>query len=48
MTMALRHRIDAVESFAADVAHEFKNPLASLASAIESLDRVETRRCAAS
>jgi two-component system sensor histidine kinase ChvG len=41
MTMALRHRIDAVESFAADVAHELKNPLASLASAIESLDRVE-------
>jgi two-component system sensor histidine kinase ChvG len=41
MTMALRHRIDAVESFAADVAHELKNPLASLASAVESLDRVE-------
>ncbi|WP_428027832.1 stimulus-sensing domain-containing protein [Altererythrobacter sp.] len=41
MTGALRHRIDAVESFAADVAHEIKNPLASLRSAIESLPRVE-------
>lgn len=41
MTAALRQRIDGVESFAADVAHELKNPLASLASAIESLDRVE-------
>lgn len=41
MTAALRHRIDAVESFAADVAHEIKNPLASMRSAIESLPRVE-------
>ncbi len=41
MTGALRHRIDAVESFAADVAHEIKNPLASLRSAIDSLGRVE-------
>jgi two-component system sensor histidine kinase ChvG len=41
MTGALRHRIDAVESFAADVAHEIKNPLASLRSAIDSLPRVE-------
>jgi two-component system sensor histidine kinase ChvG len=41
MTNALRHRIDAVESFAADVAHEIKNPLASLRSAVESLQRVE-------
>jgi two-component system sensor histidine kinase ChvG len=41
MTGALRQRIDGVESFAADVAHELKNPLASLASAIESLDKVE-------
>ncbi|MEY4720852.1 MAG: hypothetical protein RIQ46_577 [Pseudomonadota bacterium] len=41
MTEALRQRIDGVESFAADVAHELKNPLASLRSAIESLDRVE-------
>ncbi len=41
MTAALRHRIDAVESFAADVAHEIKNPLASLRSATESLPRVK-------
>jgi two-component system sensor histidine kinase ChvG len=41
MTTALRQRIDAVESFAADVAHEIKNPLASLRSAIETLERVE-------
>jgi two-component system, OmpR family, sensor histidine kinase ChvG len=41
MTAALRQRIDAVESFAADVAHEIKNPLASLRSASDSLDRVK-------
>lgn len=41
MTAALRQRIDAVESFAADVAHEIKNPLASLRSALESLEKVK-------
>jgi two-component system sensor histidine kinase ChvG len=41
MTNALRQRIDAVEHFAADVAHEIKNPLASLRSAIESLAKVD-------
>lgn len=41
MTGALRQRIDAVERFAADVAHELKNPLTSLRSALENLDRVE-------
>lgn len=41
MTGALRNRIDAVETFAADVAHEIKNPLASLRSALESLDKVQ-------
>jgi two-component system sensor histidine kinase ChvG len=41
MTAALRQRIDAVESFAADVSHELKNPLTSLRSALESLPRVE-------
>ena len=40
MTAALRQRIDAVETFAADVAHEIKNPLASLRSALESLEKV--------
>lgn len=47
MTEALRQRIDAVDSFAADVAHEIKNPLASLRSAVESLPKVrdaDTRR----
>lgn len=41
MTDALWQRMDAIESFAADVAHELKNPLASLRSAIETLDRVK-------
>jgi two-component system sensor histidine kinase ChvG len=41
MTQALRDRIDATEAFAADVTHELKNPLASLRSATDSLDRVE-------
>jgi two-component system, OmpR family, sensor histidine kinase ChvG len=39
MTQALRERIDATETFAADVAHELKNPLASMASAVESLGK---------
>lgn len=41
MAAALRQRIDAVESFAADVAHELKNPLASLRSALDTMDKVE-------
>ncbi|HEY6817456.1 MAG TPA: ATP-binding protein, partial [Croceibacterium sp.] len=41
MTAALRQRIDAVEAFAADVAHELKNPLASMRSASESLSKLE-------
>lgn len=41
MTMALRARIDATEAFAADVAHELKNPLASLGSAVDSLSVVQ-------
>jgi two-component system sensor histidine kinase ChvG len=39
MTAALYDRIDAIESFAADVAHELKNPLTSLASAVEMFSR---------
>ncbi|MBV1866031.1 MAG: sensor histidine kinase [Rhodobacteraceae bacterium] len=37
MTEALYERIDTNEEFAADVAHEIKNPLASLRSAVETL-----------
>ncbi|WP_210207878.1 sensor histidine kinase [Bosea caraganae] len=39
MTKALYSRIEAIESFAADVAHELKNPLTSLRSAVETLPR---------
>lgn len=39
MTKALYNRIEAIESFAADVAHELKNPLTSLRSAVETLPR---------
>jgi len=35
MTSALAKRIGAIENFAADVAHEIKNPLTSLRSAVE-------------
>jgi two-component system sensor histidine kinase ChvG len=42
MTDALYNRIEAIERFAADVAHELKNPLTSLRSAVETLPR--TRR----
>ena len=41
MSQSLRHRIDNIEAFAADVTHELKNPLASLRSAMDGLDRVE-------
>src|SRR5262245_5664803 len=37
MTGALYTRIEAIERFAADVAHELKNPLTSLRSAVETL-----------
>jgi two-component system sensor histidine kinase ChvG len=37
---ALWARMDAIERFAADVAHELKNPLSSLASAVETVGRV--------
>ena len=41
MTHALSERIDAIERFAADVAHEIRNPLTSLRSAGETLGRVQ-------
>ncbi|MGA8602333.1 MAG: sensor histidine kinase, partial [Beijerinckiaceae bacterium] len=42
MTKALYTRIEAIESFAADVAHELKNPLTSLRSAVETLPIAKT------
>jgi two-component system, OmpR family, sensor histidine kinase ChvG len=41
MTSALWQRMDAIERFAADVAHEIKNPLTSLRSAVETVARLE-------
>ena len=41
MTEALWERMDAIESFAADVAHEIKNPLTSLRSAVETTARLK-------
>ncbi|MCP4895513.1 MAG: hypothetical protein GY906_00945 [bacterium] len=41
LTRRLEGHISATESFAADVAHEFKNPLASIRTAAEMLDEVE-------
>lgn len=41
MSQSLRQRMDNIEHFAADVTHELKNPLASLRSAVEGLERVE-------
>ncbi len=42
MTKALYSRMEATESFAADVAHELKNPLTSLRSAVETLPRIRS------
>jgi two-component system sensor histidine kinase ChvG len=39
MTESLYSRLDAIEAFAADVAHELKNPLTSLRSAVETVER---------
>ncbi|MEO7239927.1 MAG: HAMP domain-containing sensor histidine kinase [Sphingomicrobium sp.] len=41
MSQSLRQRIDNIEAFAADVTHELKNPIASLRSAVDGLERVD-------
>lgn len=41
MTQELQNRIKATASFAADVAHELKNPLTSLRSAVETISRID-------
>lgn len=41
MTQALWQRMDAIERFAADVAHEIKNPLTSIRSAVETVTRLK-------
>ena len=41
MTNSLSERMDAIERFAADVAHEIRNPLTSIRSAVETLDLVK-------
>lgn len=40
MTDTLSSRMDAIDRFAADVAHEIRNPLASIRSAVETLELV--------
>jgi two-component system sensor histidine kinase ChvG len=42
MTESLYNRIEAIEAFAADVAHELKNPLTSLRSAVETIEYART------
>jgi len=42
MTGALVERLENIDSFAADVSHEMKNPLTSLRSAVETLDKCKT------
>ena len=44
MTDTLSERMDAIEAFAADVAHEIRNPLTSIHSAVETLDLVKEEK----
>lgn len=44
MTYALSERMDAISNFSADVAHEIKNPLASLKSAVETFALVQDQK----
>ncbi|MDC0074655.1 sensor histidine kinase [Alphaproteobacteria bacterium] len=43
MTKALYKKLDAIESFAADVSHEIKNPLSSLNSAIDTYTKTNNQ-----
>lgn len=42
MTRKLQNHIEFVESFASDISHEFKNPLASIRSAAEMIDQTKS------
>jgi signal transduction histidine kinase len=42
MMAALVDRIESIDNFAADVSHELKNPLTSIKSAVETLDKCKT------
>ena len=44
MLNSIWNRMDAIENFAADVAHEIKNPLTSLKSAVEVLNNTKERK----
>ncbi len=44
MTRALKDRMDSIEHFAADVAHELKNPLTSLKSAVETAQKIKDEK----
>jgi len=46
MTHTLSERMDAIERFAADVAHEIRNPITSIRSAVETLDLVKNDEAA--
>lgn len=41
LTKALHRRMNSIERFAADVSHEIKNPLSSMRSAIETVERID-------
>ncbi len=41
MALTLQDRIESIEKFAADVSHELKNPLTSMRSAVETLEKVK-------
>lgn len=44
MTQAMWDRMDTIERFAADVAHEIKNPLTSLRSAVETAEKISSEK----